>query len=116
MPHFPKPFFRPKKNRWYVQLDGKHVNLGPDKDQAFERYHQLMTDRNKTIPIVSCSQEPLLVEILDGFLDWCRIHREKRTFETYQERIQEFLRTLDDKTLLAPGWTHQSPSQLFVAP
>ena len=25
MAHFPKPFFRPKKNRWYVQLDGKQI-------------------------------------------------------------------------------------------
>ena len=27
MAHFPKPFFRPKKNRWYVQLDGKQITL-----------------------------------------------------------------------------------------
>jgi len=31
IPHFPKPFFRPKKNRWFVQLDGKRLNLGPDR-------------------------------------------------------------------------------------
>lgn len=50
MPHFPKPFFRPAKNRWYVQLDGKHVNLGPDRDAAFERCHALMADRAKPQP------------------------------------------------------------------
>ena len=31
MPHFPKPFFRRKKDRWYVQLDGKQINLGSDR-------------------------------------------------------------------------------------
>lgn len=39
----PQPFFRPKKNRWYVQLDGKHVNLGPDEKAAWEKYHAVMT-------------------------------------------------------------------------
>ncbi len=30
----PEPFFRPKKNRWYVQLGTKQVNLGPDEQLA----------------------------------------------------------------------------------
>ena len=34
MAHFPKPFWRPKKSRWFVQLDGKHVNLGPHPETA----------------------------------------------------------------------------------
>ncbi|MBY0459397.1 MAG: hypothetical protein K2V38_18890 [Gemmataceae bacterium] len=33
----PEPFFRPKKNRWYVEIDGKHVNLGPDEPQVVLR-------------------------------------------------------------------------------
>lgn len=39
----PEPFFRPKKNRWYVQLGGKQINLGPDEAQARIRWHQLMS-------------------------------------------------------------------------
>ena len=42
MPHFPKPFYRPKRDLWYVQLNGKQINLGRDKDEAFRRYHQLL--------------------------------------------------------------------------
>ena len=38
-----QPFFRPKKNRWYVQLGGKQVNLGADEEQARVRWHQLMS-------------------------------------------------------------------------
>ena len=42
MPHFPKPFFRPSRGLWYVQIRGKQINLGPDQDAAFQRYHDLM--------------------------------------------------------------------------
>jgi hypothetical protein len=41
----PEPFYRPKKNRWYVEIDGKHINLGPDEEQARVRWHQLMAGR-----------------------------------------------------------------------
>jgi integrase len=101
MPHFPKPFFRPKKNRWYVQLDGKHVNLGPDKDAAFRRYYELMAERKQPVPVVATPADPALVSVLDAFLDWCQRHREKRTYETYKERIQQFTSSLADTRMLA---------------
>lgn len=37
MPHFPKPFFKERRGIWYVEIDRKQYNLGPDKDQAFEQ-------------------------------------------------------------------------------
>ena len=42
MPHFPKPFFVKARKLWYVQLGGRQINLGPDRDAAFTRYHELM--------------------------------------------------------------------------
>jgi hypothetical protein len=42
MAHFPKPFFRPSRGQWYVQLDGKQFKLGDDKFTAFKFYHSLM--------------------------------------------------------------------------
>jgi hypothetical protein len=42
MSHFPKPFFRKSRGLWYVQIKGQQVNLGPEKDEAFEAYHTLM--------------------------------------------------------------------------
>ena len=30
----PDPFFRPKKNRWYVRIDGRQINLGRDEATA----------------------------------------------------------------------------------
>ena len=42
MSHYPKPFFRPGRRLWYVQIQGKQINLGPDEAEALRRYHELM--------------------------------------------------------------------------
>lgn len=99
MPHFPKPFFRPRKNRWYVQLQGKHVNLGSDREEAFRRYHELMAASKHPLPVLAPATDPLVIEILDAFLDWCLTHREKRTFDSYAERLRSFLQSLTDRRL-----------------
>ena len=44
VPHFPKPFYRKPRRRWYVQINGKQINLGPDRDEAFRLYHEMMAD------------------------------------------------------------------------
>lgn len=83
MAHFPKPFFRPKKNRWYVQLDGKQINLGPDEAEAFRRYHAVMAERHQPVPVVvSTVSDPTLAVILDEFLSWCEIYRLSNEFRS----------------------------------
>jgi hypothetical protein len=105
MPHFPRPFFRTPRNRWYVELDGKQINLGPDKDEAFRQYHQLMADRNDRQPTpADDSQAALTVaEVYDKFLSWCQQHREPLTYKGYREFIQGFITALKDKALMAAG-------------
>ncbi len=92
MSRFPKPFFRPARCLWYVQLAGKQINLGPDRDAAFERYHELMTDFRRRGHIAPTSPSPPLfvVEVIDKFLDWVHIHRSPDTFEWYRYRLQRF--------------------------
>ena len=50
MAHFPKPFFRPARGLWYVQIDGKQINLGGDKAAAYKSYHGLMQQRAEARP------------------------------------------------------------------
>jgi len=66
--HTPKPFYRPKKNRWY----GKHVNLGPDEQAAYARYHEIMAERARQpqAPPPPRSNHPLVPSILEQYLDW----------------------------------------------
>ena len=32
MAHFPKPFFKKSRRKWYVEVDRNQVNLGADRD------------------------------------------------------------------------------------
>ncbi len=42
---FRKPFYRKDRKRWILQLDGRCINLGPDRAPAFERYKQILSER-----------------------------------------------------------------------
>lgn len=89
MPRFPKPWFRKDRDCWYVQLDGKQHNLGPDRKLAFKRYHDLMAQpRKRRVP------SETVPAIIDLFLDWCEKNRAKRTYEWYQVRCQAFIDTI----------------------
>jgi integrase len=102
MSKFPKPFYRPSRGLWYVQLGGRQVNLGSDKDQAHAHYHQLMARRgttSATIPTVSSNPEiastPCLVlELIDSFLGWCQKNKAERTYEWYVMKTSSFARSL----------------------
>lgn len=86
MKKFPKPWYRPARGVWYVTLDGHQVNLGPDREQAFETYKQLLSKpRSKTVSTGS------LVGVIDAFLEWCHKHRSRETYEWYRYRLQRFV-------------------------
>jgi hypothetical protein len=94
MAHFPKPFFRPARQLWYVQRHGKQINLGADKDAAFTEYHRLMQDRSKA-PVAPAAEQRLVVVILNEFLDWCEKHRAVDTYRWYKDRLDSFFATID---------------------
>jgi integrase len=89
MPHHPKPFFKASRGTWYLQLGPKQHNLGPDKDQAFERYHELM--RHRPFDQADCS---LAVGVLDAFLEWAKHNKAPRTWEWYQRHCQAFAKSI----------------------
>jgi hypothetical protein len=60
------PFHRPKKNRWSVEIDGKHINLGPDEAQARVRWHRLMA---RGLPAQQEWYPKRLQSFLDGLPD-----------------------------------------------
>ncbi|MDM4017550.1 hypothetical protein [Roseiconus lacunae] len=86
MPHFPKPFFKKARGVWYVEIDRKQVNLGPDKEEAFRQYHQLMSQPREQ----SASPESLIA-IIDAFLEWTQNNRATDTYEWYRYRLQRFV-------------------------
>jgi integrase/recombinase XerC len=91
VPHFPKPFFKESRGRWYVQIGPKQYNLGPDEDPAFERYHELMRQQPKE----GSADVTLAVGVLDAFLSWVEKNVAARTYEWYQRHCQAFASSLD---------------------
>jgi integrase len=86
--HFPKPWFRPSRKTWYVEIDGKQHNLGADRDAAFRKYHELMTAPPSSPPPLPSSS---VAAIFDRFLDWVEKHQAADTYRWYKDRLQSFL-------------------------
>lgn len=98
MAHFPKPFFRPARSVWYVQIDGKQINLGSDRTDAFKQYYALMQERAecRSTPVIeNSSRQRLVVVIIDEFLDWSEKHRAADTYRWYKDRLNSFCQTID---------------------
>lgn len=88
MPHFPKPFYKKARGVWYVEINRKQVNLGPDKEEAFRQYHHLMG-----LPTEQAVSPESLVAIIDAFLEWNEKNRAPDTYEWYRQRLQRFVST-----------------------
>ena len=112
MPHFPKPFYRPSRKLWYVQLNGRQICLGPDEKLAFQQYHQLMqAPPLKPQPTLN----PAFVVLADAYLEWTKRERAPETFEWYRHRLQRFcerypdLNIRDLKPLHVQDWPGDYP-------
>jgi integrase len=96
MAHYPKPFFRPARGLWYVQIEGKQQNLGSDQVAAFKAYHALMQQRDESPkPAIPVFAKQLVVVVMDAFLDWCEKNRAADTYIWYKERLNSFCKTID---------------------
>ena len=91
MKKFPKPWFRPSRNTWYVTLDGTQVNLGQDKQAAFEQYKALLA-KPRQVRVAADS----LAVVIDAFLEWTEKHRAPDTYEWYRYRLQRFIERYPD--------------------
>jgi len=97
MAHYPKPFFRPARNLWYVQIGGKQINLGSDEAKAFKEYHRLMqqrADEKPLQPTLAAMSQQLVVVIIDEYLSWCEKNRAPATYGWYHCRLNSFCQAI----------------------
>lgn len=104
--HFPKPFWRADRKRWMLQVrPDKVLTLSADRDEAFRKYHAIMADAGATpqhssTPPPATGEEPMVIEVLDQFLEWALKNRKRRTYDTYKTRLQFFIQAMEDRSLL----------------
>lgn len=92
MARLPKPWFRADRHSYFVTIRGVRHDLGPDKDEADRLFHELMAAKPQ-VPLKP-TVEITAAEVCDRYLDWCKKHREPRTYEFYLEHLQNFLNSL----------------------
>ncbi len=80
MARSPKPWYRRERKAWFVTIDGKRHNLGPDRKAAFKRFHERMARPTKRAPSTQS-----VAGIFDAFLEWTLKHRAARTCDGYRE-------------------------------
>jgi integrase len=86
----PEPFWRSERNCYFVQIGKKQVKLSADRDEAFRLYHQLMSKPPET-RVATTHPSTYVVELLDAFLEWSKIHRAEKTYTWYRDNIQVFV-------------------------
>jgi integrase len=84
------PWLR-KGRGWYVTIGGRQHPLGPDKNEAYRRFHELMT---RPVDGDSSSAPASVLEILEDFLAWTEDHRAPDTFRWYQGHLRSFAKAL----------------------
>ncbi len=96
MTKFPKPWYRPQRGLWYVTLNGKQHNLGPDRSKAFDQYAKLLASPPTPQQEQAVASDSLLVAIIDAFLRWVQRNRSAGTYGWFQYRLERFANTYPD--------------------
>ena len=90
-----KPWFREDRGEYFVTIRGVRHRLGPDKDAAYRRFHELMA----AVPVqkaVASADGLSVAALFDKFLDWTQRHRAAATYDWYLKYTQDFVNSLAD--------------------
>src|SRR5262245_61734099 len=89
-----KPWWWSRLNTWCVTIDGIQHKLGPEKEAAERKFHELMAKRaEERVPSES------VTAVCDLFLEWTQKHREQTTYDWYKKHLTSFCRHLTPKDL-----------------
>jgi len=87
----PQPWFRKSTRSWYVQMDGRQVPLGRDKEEAQRKYHSLMAGRRNGQSIKRVD------ELLDEYLEHVNRNQKPGTYRLYKHYYKTLLSTIPAK-------------------
>lgn len=82
----PKPFFRRYTKSWYVQIGKRQINLGRDKKLAWEKYHELMAQRESLTGLLTT-----VAQLFDVYLEWCSTRRSEGTYKNNRLYLRSFI-------------------------
>ena len=91
----PKPFFRSFTQTWYVQLGSKQINLGPDKEAAWDQYHDLMASRRALASVVLTA-----ADFFEAYLEWVQENRAPATYDHARHYLTSFCTSIGKRKQL----------------
>jgi hypothetical protein len=109
-----QPYFRSARKLWYVRVNGRQVNLGPDRNDAFRNYHELMS--GTSVPnSATGSLRPRVggesvIGLIEPFLDWTQKNKAAGTYDFYVRCLTSFAKTIPRELLVSqvkPFHLHQ---------
>ena len=83
----PRPFFRKQTQSWYVQLGKEQINLGKNKTEAAEKYHEIMAKR-RTQPRAGIDTA---YGVLNKYLVFAAANRSPATFAMSEFHLKRFI-------------------------
>lgn len=108
----PKPFFRNFTKSWYVQIHGRQINLGRDKEQAWVKYRQIIA-----APETLEAHTTTVLSVFEQYLEWVQANRSSATYAAAQRYLTAFARTIPRTLVVAQldprhisAWMQQSPT------
>ena len=93
MPRDPKPWFRKDRDAWFVTINGRRYNLGPERNAAFDRFYDMMLHGGEVQPAAEAIS---VFTLFDQFLEWTLAQRAPRTYEWYREFLRAFAKDLKE--------------------
>ena len=86
----PAPWFRKRRNSWFITLDGRQVNLETaDRKEALKRWHALALQEPSIAPV---APRLSVRELIAEFLEWAERHT--RSYGYYANFLTRFARTV----------------------
>jgi integrase len=79
----PTPWFRKQNQTWYVQIEGRQINLGKNKKDAFAEYLKLM---HLGVP----KGDQSVRQILDAYWNWARSNLAEETCKSRKGPLTSF--------------------------
>lgn len=81
-----EPWYREERKAWYVWHEGRQVKLAADKDEAFDKWHDLMALSRVT----TAGDKNPFKAVAEQFLDWISRNKKPKTYKVYRLHLQAF--------------------------
>jgi integrase len=101
MPRQPKPYYRKAQKRWVCTIQGRRITLGPNREAAFAKFHELMLNQDNLSAEVNT-----LYDLSQVFLDWCKANRHENTYGNYLRYLKDFISSVGRRLKIASLKAH----------